>query len=100
MKGPATCAVGPCRPVHDTGEDGQGESRTSEGRRAIDTTTLRWIAPGLVLLAVISVLATAAVGDGLLNGVLVVAAIGLLVAGYALRHRARKQLIYQRDDEH
>ncbi|WP_329792149.1 hypothetical protein V1227_09575 [Lentzea sp. DG1S-22] len=61
--------------------------------------TPRWIAPGLVLLAVITVLATAATDDGLFNEALVVVAIGLLVAGYALRFHARKRLIYQRDDK-
>ncbi|MFJ8962638.1 hypothetical protein ACIRG5_24930 [Lentzea sp. NPDC102401] len=65
----------------------------------MDDNTLRWVAPGLVLLAVITVLATTATGGGFLNEVLVVVAIGLLVAGYALRYHVRKRLIYQRGNE-
>ncbi|MCX2948822.1 DUF3188 domain-containing protein [Lentzea sp. NEAU-D7] len=61
---------------------------------------LRWIAPSLVLLAVISILVTTATDESPLSAVLVVLAIGLLVAGYALRYRDRKRLIYQRDDDH
>lgn len=60
---------------------------------------LRWIAPSLVLLAVISVLATTATGGGPLDAVLVVLAISLLVAGYTARYHVRKRLIYQRDDD-
>lgn len=60
---------------------------------------LRWTAPGLVLLAVIVVLATTATDGSLLNSVLVFLAIGLLVAGYTLRYRDRKRLIYQRDND-
>lgn len=61
--------------------------------------TPRWAAPGLVLLAVITVLVTTTTDGGLLNEVLVVVAIGLLVAGYALRFHARKRLIHERDDK-
>lgn len=61
---------------------------------------LRWIAPSLVLLAVIVVLATTATDGNLLNSVLVFLAIGLLVAGYTLRYRDRRRLIYQRDNDH
>ena len=59
---------------------------------------LRWIAPSLVLLAVIVVLATTATDGSLLSSVLVFLAIGLLVAGYTLRYRDRRRLIYQRDN--
>ncbi|MDX8054375.1 DUF3188 domain-containing protein [Lentzea sp. BCCO 10_0798] len=61
---------------------------------------LRWIAPSLVLLAVIVVLATTATDGNLLNSILVFLAIGLLVAGYTLRYRDRRRLIYQRDNDH
>lgn len=61
---------------------------------------LRWTAASLVLLAVIVVLATTAADGSLLNSVLVFLAIGLLVAGYTLRYRDRRRLIYQRDNDH
>ena len=61
---------------------------------------LRWTAASLVLLAVIVVLATTATNGSLLNSVLVFLAIGLLVAGYTLRYRDRRRLIYQRDNDH
>ncbi|SES30068.1 hypothetical protein SAMN05216188_13141 [Lentzea xinjiangensis] len=60
---------------------------------------LRWTAPGLVLLAVVAVLATTVTEESPLTAVLVVLAIGLLVAGYALRFRNRTRQVHRRDDE-
>lgn len=61
-----------------------------------------WIPPSLVLLAVFALAAT--VADGMfLDGILMVFAVGLLVASYGLRHRARTRLVYQcdpHDDEY
>lgn len=59
-----------------------------------------WFPTTLVLLAVLALAATTS--DGIfLDAVLLVVAVGLLIAGHVLRGRARRRLIYQcdRDDK-
>jgi len=57
----------------------------------------RWIPSSLVLLAVFALAATVPVNGVVLDTVLITLAVGLLIASYVLRHRARKRLVYQRD---
>lgn len=56
----------------------------------------RWVSSILVLLAVFVLAATVPVSGVFLDAVLITVAVGLLIASYVLRHRVRKQLIYDR----
>lgn len=62
----------------------------------------RRIPAALVLLAVFALAATVPVHGVVFDALFIALAVGLLIASYVLRQRARKRLIYQRDrdEEH